>query len=206
MSTDVFKHKPISYNSINIDAPNVLILGDSISIGYTPVIAQIMDGEANIYRPELNCSSSVVYLEHLSEWMDGQKWDVIHFNCGLHDINRNNNKTIKREGKRRVTINEYIENLRIITDMIIDVSDTAIWANTTPIPPEAVWRRVGDEVEYNKAAAKIMQEKGVAINDLYSFILPYTPGCHPALDNVHFTDFGYRKLGELIAEAIRKTY
>ena len=66
--------------------PRVLIIGDSISIGYTlPVRAQLR-GRANVHRPKDNCGSTLVGLERLDAWLGNGKWDVIHFNFGLHDM------------------------------------------------------------------------------------------------------------------------
>jgi acyl-CoA thioesterase-1 len=31
--------------------PNVLVLGDSISIGYTLFVRELLEGKANLYRP-----------------------------------------------------------------------------------------------------------------------------------------------------------
>jgi hypothetical protein len=160
------KGKPKPCNRVTDGLPDVLILGDSISIGYTPVAAKILEGVANVYRPEMNCSSSVVYLENLDQWLGGKEWDLIHFNCGLHDINRNNNEIINRASKRRVNLDEYKENLQQISKTISASSKIAIWASTTPVPDDASSRAQGDEVKYNEIAERIMNKQDIAINDL----------------------------------------
>ena len=38
--------------------PRVLILGDSISVGYTPIVAEMLKDEAVVTRPEANCGPS----------------------------------------------------------------------------------------------------------------------------------------------------
>ena len=197
---------PKLQNELAESSPDVLILGDSISIGYTPVVAAKLAGEANVWRPETNCGSTLVYLEHLEEWLGGRKWDLIHFNCGLHDINRTNNEGIGRiDGECRVSLREYADNLSQISKRISAAAESVIWASTTPVPSEAGSRTPGDEIEYNAAAEKITLNKGFIINDLHSFISPSCPECHPSLDNVHYTEEGYDKLGTEVAAVIMRT-
>lgn len=196
-------HKPVTCNTVKSDLPNVLILGDSISIGYTPFVGKLLESYANVYRPQTNCSSSAIYLEHLDEWLDNKKWDVIHFNCGLHDINKNNNEKINRVGEHRVSLNEYKDNLNQISNIIMNAAKIPIWATTTPVPENSPGRMIGDEVEYNETAERIMNKKSIVINDLYAYILPYTPHFLTAPDNVHYTEAGYEKLGEKVAEFIK---
>ena len=72
--------------------PNVLIIGDSISIGYTKFVQEMMAGKANVHRPLnakggfLNCQGTTFGVEKIDEWLGDTKWDVIHFNFGLHDL------------------------------------------------------------------------------------------------------------------------
>ena len=75
------------------DLPNVLILGDSISIGYTLEVRELLKGVANVYRPAsadgrkpINCSDTITGLKRLDGQLEGHDWSVIHFNWGLHDL------------------------------------------------------------------------------------------------------------------------
>ena len=65
--------------------PRVLLIGDSISIGYTLPVRELLKGKANLHRPPTNCSSTASGLKNLDAWLGQGKWDVIHFNFGLHD-------------------------------------------------------------------------------------------------------------------------
>lgn len=65
--------------------PNVLLMGDSISIGYTVPVRKRLQGKANVYRPPTNCRYSGFGLEHVKSWLGDRKWDVIHFNWGIWD-------------------------------------------------------------------------------------------------------------------------
>lgn len=75
--------------------PNVLILGDSISIGYTLGVRALLEGKANVFRPinaagtgAENCSGTTKGVTAIDRWLGDRKWDVIHFNFGLHDLKR----------------------------------------------------------------------------------------------------------------------
>ena len=58
------KNRKANWNfTPDVDLPNVLILGDSISIGYTLQVRELLKGKANVFRPvnptgtrPVNCS------------------------------------------------------------------------------------------------------------------------------------------------------
>ena len=73
----------------------VLIVGDSISLGFTPVLAEILADEATVERPpqqlfpggQTNCGDTERGVAELGSWLgDANPYDVVHFNFGLHDI------------------------------------------------------------------------------------------------------------------------
>src|SRR5512144_2294125 len=86
--------------------PRVLLIGDSISIGYTPPVRELLQGKANVHRIPANGGPTSNGLAHIDEWLGEGKWDLIHFNWGLHDLK------IMEEGKRQVPIEDYERNLR----------------------------------------------------------------------------------------------
>ena len=87
--------------------PRVLLIGDSISIGYTLPVRAALKGKANVHRPPGNCSSTGYSLTKIDEWLGTGKWDVIHFNFGLHDAK------LPPEGVRHAAPADYEKNLRI---------------------------------------------------------------------------------------------
>ncbi|HEY8994916.1 MAG TPA: hypothetical protein VIM71_09660, partial [Lacunisphaera sp.] len=66
--------------------PRVLIIGDSVSIGYTLPTRDNLKGKANVHRPHTNCGSTTEGEKSLDAWLEDGHWDVIHFNWGLHDL------------------------------------------------------------------------------------------------------------------------
>ena len=179
--------------------PRVLLIGDSISIGYTEPTRKLLYRKANVHRIPVNGGPTTRGLESLEEWLGDDRWDVIHFNWGLHDLKR------MEDGKHQVPIEEYERNL---TQLVVRLKKTGaklIWATTTPVPNAKVSppRSNDDVIAYNAVALRIMQANGIAINDLYAFALPRLEELQrPA--NVHFTDQGSAALAEYVAGSILK--
>lgn len=184
--------------------PRVLLIGDSISIGYTVPVRELLKGKANLHRPADNCGPTTRGLTQLDKWLGSSKWDVIHFNFGLHDIKYMDatGKLIDTlQGKQQVSIEDYEKNLRTIVARLKKTNAKLIWCATTPVPEGAKGRVVGDEVKYNAVAAKIMKEEGIAVNDLYSVAKPRLSKIQNAKD-VHFTTAGSKELAEHVVKAI----
>jgi len=188
--------------------PRVLLIGDSISIGYTLPVRALLKDEANVHRPLTNCGPTIRGLEHIDAWLGEHKWDVIHFNWGLHDLKymgpngQNLAKPAAAGSHQQVPPAEYEKNLRKLVARLKETGATLIWCSTTPVPEGAAGRVVGDAVKYNAIAAKVMQEHDVAIDDLYAFSLPKLKEImRPA--NVHFTPGGSKKLAEQVVASIR---
>ena len=66
--------------------PRVLLIGDSISMGYTLDVREMLKGKANVHRIPTNGGPTTNGIENIKDWLGDSKWDVIHFNWGLHDL------------------------------------------------------------------------------------------------------------------------
>ena len=204
--------------AVSPNRARVLILGDSISIGYTATVRKELEDVAIVVRAMRvgkieNCAGTTNGLKQVDRWLaqDGGKWDVIHFNFGLHDLKRVDPKTGRNSNSagdpRQAEPDKYEEQLRTITKKIIAASGTnarIIYAFTTPVPKAVKPRRdIEDPARYNAIAKKVMAELKVQINDLYSFALPQLAEIQrPA--NVHFTPEGSQRLGKQVAAVIRE--
>ena len=176
--------------------PRVLLIGDSISIGYTEPVRAELTNKANLHRIPENGAATIVGVKNLENWLSSSKWDVIHFNFGLHDLRMD-------DGKHQGPLPDYETNLRTIVQRLQKTGARLIWASTTPVPDAEVKppRRNADVIAYNAAAAKIMTESGIPIDDLYALINPRLAELQlPA--NVHYTLPGYNVLGHQVAESI----
>ena len=187
--------------------PRVLLIGDSISIGYTVPVRELLKDKANVHRIPANGGPTINGLANLKKWLGDAKWDVIHFNWGLHDLkymgpNQENLTDPKLPTSRQqVPLADYEQNLRELVGQLKATGAKLIWCNTTPVPEGCQGRVAGDELTYNAAAARVMQEADVVTNDLHAHAMAKLKEIQlPA--NVHFSDAGSKYLAEKVAASI----
>ena len=199
--------------------PRVLIVGDSISMGFHDSVVERLRGVADVRRPAVNCSSSKVIVASLGEWLQEhgpEPWSVVHFNCGLHDLD------VKGwgwpEGEHQVGLEDYVANLHRIVDALTATGAQLVFCTTTPAPhphtlkrgepPDPSWPtnpiqyRAADVPKYNEAALAVVTERSVPVHDLHAFALPRLPEIQLPED-VHFHDEGSSVLAESVEAAIR---
>lgn len=189
--------------------PRVLLIGDSISIGYTVPVREMLKGKANVHRPLANCGPTSSGVANIEKWLGDGKWDVIHFNWGLHDLKylgpqgQNLADPAAKDSHQQVPIDAYEANLRKLVARLQKTKATLIWRSTTPVPEGAKGRVVGDSAKYNAVAKKIMDEHGIAIDDQYTFALKQLKKIQlPA--NVHFSKAGSAVLAGQAVASIEK--
>lgn len=172
--------------------PRVLLIGDSVSRGYTLAARKALVGKANVHRAPANCGPTATALKKLNVWLAKGNWDVIHFNFGIHD--------------RRTLPADYESRLETIVERLKETGAKLIWASSTPIPSD--WKE-GPEMktaleEKNVIAARVMKKHGVEIDDLFTFITPHLSETQNPKD-VHFNGKGYDLLGKQVAKQIATT-
>lgn len=173
--------------------PRVLLIGDSVSRGYTQAVRTALAGEANVHRAPANCGPTASGLKNIDAWLASApgdtKWDVIHFNFGIHD--------------RNTPVADYASRLERLVERLEKTGAKLVWATTTPIPDAPAQNQTAASiVERNAAAAAIMEKHGVAVDDLFAFITPRLAEAQLPND-VHFKAEGYDLLGRQVAESIR---
>ena len=192
----------------NASKRRVLILGDSISMGYTPVVKRLMRSDTLVTRPNENCAGTTKGVANIDRWLqrDGGPYDLIWFNFGLHDMKR-----VKPNGKnsndpadaRQAEPEVYERQLREIVIKLKATGSALVFATTTPVPAGGVkpHRDVDDPERYNQIARAVMSENGVEVVDLYRFALARQAEIQPRVD-VHFTKAGSAALGREVADQI----
>ena len=188
--------------------PNVLIIGDSISIGYTVPVRNLLTGKADVFRPNTNCMFSSYGAAHIEEWVGNKTWDVIHFNHGIWDVQfmhdggmvRNLDEYTREEMTRRVTTEQYIQNLEKILSVLEQTGATLIWATTTPLISEGTDTELLLE-KNNLAALKLMEQRGVMIDDLSALATPNLKEWQLD-DGCHYNSLGYEGLAKQVAEKL----
>ena len=208
------------YINPKADLPNVFIYGDSISIAYTEYVRVSLEGKANVYRLHVNGGDSSSLIDKMETFRKAMfqphlkngwnfKWDVIHFNVGLHDLKYvTDGKLDKEKGKQVSSLKTYKKNLRTIIKYLKTAypNTKLIFATTTPVPIGAEGRFAGASIAYNKAARKVIKRhKDIQINDLFVFTDTKLKGLNIRPDNVHFKPQGARLQGIEVAKEINRT-
>lgn len=188
--------------------PKVVLVGDSIRLGYAPHVATQLAGKAVVVSPKPNGGDSSNVLKHLEEWVIREQPAIVHFNCGIHDT-----KQAKDSGTFQVPPEQYEANLRQIVSRIrSETKATVIFATTTPILDEraAELRKTATYAlsdaatkQYNDIARRVMTELKVPVNDLRR-VLPdaETTAELMTTDGVHFTTAGKEKLAAAVSECL----
>lgn len=169
--------------------PRVLLIGDSVSRGYTQPTRAALAGVANVHRAPANCGPTASGVKNLEVWLGAGKWDVIHFNFGIHD--------------RGTPAADYVQRLEAIVARLEKTGARLIWASTTPIPDNPAQKQTARSiVEKNALAAEVMRKHGIPTDDLFAALTPRLAELQNPND-VHFTGAGYEFLGAQVAAAIR---
>jgi lysophospholipase L1-like esterase len=187
------------------DKPSAVLIGDSICMGYRPLVQQRLSEIVNILGIAGNGGDSSRILENLDEWMISRDADLIHFNCGLHDL-----KFERGTNAYQQPLEVYEANLRKIVTRLQKGTAKAhlVWATTTPVIDErhnAVkgFDRYQRDVEaYNRVATIIMTEAGIPINDLHSAIQNDDVEACLGADGVHMTERGNKVLTDAVCRFI----
>jgi uncharacterized sulfatase len=187
--------------------PRVLIIGDSISKGYTPGVVKRLGGRAEVTRIPGNGMWTGTGLEKIDQWLGDGRWDVIHFNWGLWDMYGWEFHAEDRSPEA------YEKRLEALVTRLEKTGATLIWATTTPAcpGPETSMRKrwqtdvvIPADVEqrYLETAARVMLRHGVRVNDLHALVKPHLAELAIAADNVHYTAAGSERLADQVAARI----
>ncbi len=189
----------------------ILIIGDSISLGYLPFVAEhfgddgplVAHNEGNAQSTNHALSSNRIY-----DWVAGD-WDVIYFNFGLHDLSwADQDQTEVAVGTDgagpRVPLDHYESQLQQIVDILGQTEAHLIFATTTPVYTTEGSRFAGAEISYNEAALSVMQRNGIQVSDLHAYALGNIRVNHlvGGSDNIHFNAAGYQVLAETVVTAL----
>jgi lysophospholipase L1-like esterase len=183
--------------------PKVVLIGDSIRMGYAPLVAKGLDGKAIVVSPARNGEDSGNVLRNLDEWIIKEQPDVVHINAGLHDLKL-------KDGSYQVPLVEYEKNLKTILARIRkETKAKIIFATTTPILDDlhaqrnASFDRLEADVQkYNAVAVSLMKQAGVPINDLHKLVESRGREKLIGGDGTHYTPEGYAVLAAAVTDNV----
>lgn len=175
-------------------ATRVLLIGDSITVGYSQtVIDQLKAVAAVDYLGSSKSINDPAYIKELAYMLSEYSYKLIHFNNGLHGWH--------------VPYAVYQNGLRQMVQLFRHYAPQTklIWASSTPVTVEGdamtPHPRFHDiVVERNRLAAEVAREFGIPINDL--FTLAQGNAAIRASDGFHYLPEGQSLLGRAVADAI----
>jgi acyl-CoA thioesterase-1 len=202
------KNRKQSEVKVAPNLPNVLIIGDSISIGYAGLVRARLQGKANVIHNPGNAQGTTWGLANLQEWLGDTKWDVIHFNWGLHDLKHvteagTSENSNDPNDPQQADLATYAANMEILVKQLKATGAKLIFSTTTPYPDGVKpYRLPEDAAKYNAAALEIMKANNIQVNDLYSLVSPKLETLQKPR-NVHFKQEGSEVLAEQVAAVIQ---
>lgn len=186
----------------------VLIIGDSISLGYTPFVEKALNDRAVIVHSIGNSQDSLNGVKNIDAWIGSEKWDMISFNFGLWDLCYRRPGPITQENRDKVNgsiavpFDQYEQNLTRIAERLRKTGAKVIFQNTTVVPANEPGRYAGDVERYNRAAEAVMRRFDIKVNDLNAVSAKLPFEMRESDTDVHYTEPGYAELAKSVVQSI----
>ena len=171
--------------------PRVLILGDSIARDYYSVVEKRLEGKAYVAR--LTTSrfvSDPVLLQEIAMVLDNMKFDVIHFNNGMHGWPHSEEEYKSAFPKLLRTIHSHAPQAKLV------------WASTTPIKQSGTENTDpsnGRIERRNAIALDCIKGRNIVVDDLYALMRDHR---EMFTDNVHFNEKAINLQSDQVAARI----
>ena len=196
VSTNVRGHENIEWSKAYAfgltdetkDLPRVLLVGDSICNGYQEGVRKRLKGKVNVsYWVSSYCATSAAYLPLLTIYLDEAKYDVIHFNNGLHSL--------------ETSTDAWAKGFKAALELIRRKQPDAkiVWCTSTPLTDETKTAKCR---ELNAAGAMVVAELGgIATNDLFALCDPLDRATNWS-DTYHFRRQAKAKQADQVAGSV----
>lgn len=183
----------------------IVLIGDSIRMGYDKYVKEALDGVAEVYYPSENCRFAQYVLRFAHDWKEKGNWpddvDLVHWNAGLWDA-------IELFGDEPITTISYYSQviLRIYKRLrMLFPNAKIVFATSTAVDEDRCgphFKRHNNVIEeFNKAAIEALSGTDTIINDLYSVTANAPLSYHS--DFVHYyTDEGTELIGGAVLSVI----
>lgn len=174
----------------------VMLLGDSLRMGYQPVVRKMLEGKAEVNGPEENGRWAGYTLNSFRFWIPSMPApDIIHWNNGLWDLGDDYNL-----GRPFSLPEEYESALERMITVIGKIYPKAkiIMATTMPTDnPDS-----SDIEGYNEILKAVAKRHGIPVNDLFPIAKQNPSLIGP--DHIHLTDEGYDTVAKQVVSMIEK--
>jgi GDSL-like Lipase/Acylhydrolase family len=176
------------------DLPRVLLIGDSITRAYYPAVEKDLKGRACVARVTTSKSlGDPAFLAEVSTFLSEAKFDVIHFNNGMHGWGYSEEDYRRAFPQLLETLHRLAPNAKLI------------WATTTPVQPAGI-RKPGpnnDRIEARNAiAAAAVKGEDIPVDNLFSLVQSHPEYYKPG--GIHFNDQGIAVEARQVADEISR--
>jgi len=182
--------------SIFMSEKQVILLGDSIRMGYEPLVRKKLEGRATVTGPNENGRWAGYTLNSLRFWLPQlpKNPDIIHWNNGLWDLGDDYNL-----GRPFSLPEEYKSALERIIIVLRKIYPGAqiIMATTTPTAnPDT-----SGIIAYNNIIKTVAAEHNLPVDDLYPIVAADIPR-YICPDRIHLTDEGWEAVATQVVRCI----
>ncbi len=189
------------------DLLKVVLIGDSIRLGYVPIVAKKLADRMEIISTSENGADSANVLKHLDEWVIKVNPALVHINCGLHDLKKD-----RKTETFQVSLADYEANLKkIVARIQNETKARIIFASTTPIIDDRHANRKAnfdrfeaDVRRFNEIALRVMADANIPVNDLHAIVELAGPADLLSSDGTHYTPNGYEKLADACIDSLTR--
>lgn len=185
----------------------IVLIGDSIRMGYDKYIKDALSGTAEVFYPTENCRFAEYVLRYAHEWKMNGKWgddvDLVHWNAGLWDaLELFGDKPLTSLSYYGEAIARIDKRLRMLFPKAKMVFATSTNVNETMAQPEFMRHNAIIE-KYNAEALSALSGTDTIINNLH--LLTSTVPDSYRSDWVHFyTSEGTKLIGGKVLSVICK--
>lgn len=173
------------------DLPRVLLVGDSITLGYQEKVRNKLKGVCYVdFIATSYAIDTKMFGDIVASFFVDSDYALIHFNHGLHGQH-----VLKRTYKSR--LKKLLQRAK--GSKIVLVTSTIVYCEgNTRL--DRVWAK--KLKERNDAVKELSEEFGYGIDDLYSLSVSM-PTDKRSIDGVHYTEEGYEDFACAVADSIR---
>ncbi len=175
----------------------ILLLGDSLRMGYEPIVRKLLEGKAEVSGPEENGRWAGYTLNSLRFWIPNlPKPDIIHWNNGLWDLGDD-----YQLGRPFSLPEEYESALeRMITVLNKLFPDAQIIMATT-MPTDNP--DTSDMEGYNEILKNVAARHNIPVDDLFPIIAGRAEE-FVGPDHIHLTKEGFETVAAQVVRVLER--
>ena len=177
------------------DLPRILLIGDSITRAYGPRVEDRLKGLGYVGRMATSKSlGDPALLEQVALVLQEQRFDIIHFNNGLHGHEYSEDEYRAAFPELLSTIRRNAPGSRLVWASSTDAREPGHLDRVTPYTERVI--------ERNRIAAAIASKEGIPVDDLFSLVKDH-PEWH-VNDGVHFNEEGVQAQAAQVTAVLKE--